>query len=350
MRRRALPPALHPGDTIAVVSPSWSGPGAYPLRYDAGRRQLEERFGLVVRDMPHARMPPEWVAEYPEARANDLHAALLDPDIRGIFTSIGGDDSIRVLEHLDLELIASRPKALLGFSDTTCLHMAWHRAGVVSFYGSSVMCAFAENGGIDPYFERGLRATLFDGTTAPGAWPTNEDGWTVEMLDWADATNQDRVRARRQSTGPRWLQGEYRVEGCLVPACIDVLDWLRGTPWWPDLDGAILALETSEAAPTPEAVVRMLRPLVANGDIGRIHALLFGRPGGHDLDPADHTDYDDALLQVVRDEAGRTDLPIVSGLDFGHTDPPWTLPVGVACSVDPVTRTISIDEACVTAR
>ena len=350
MRTLTLPPALQAGDTVAVVSPSWGGPGAIPHRYEAGRRQLEERFGLVVREMPHARATPDWIARHPEARAADLHEALLDPTVQGIFPSIGGDDSIRVLPHLDLDVIAANPKVLLGFSDTTNLHMAWHRAGVVSFYGSSVMCAFAENGGIDPYFERGVRATLFDGATAPGVWPPTEDGWTVERLDWEDPANQPRRRTRQPSTGPRWLQGASPVDGPLLPACIEVLDWLRGTPWWPDLDGAVLAIETSEEQPSPDAVRRMLRPIAARGDMSRIRAILLGRPGGHLLDPDDHVSYDEAVLSVVRDEAGHSDMPIVAGLDFGHTDPPWTLPVGVNCRVDPTTRTISFTEPCVRPR
>ncbi|MCW2973665.1 MAG: Muramoyltetrapeptide carboxypeptidase [Thermoleophilia bacterium] len=344
-----IPPALRAGDVVAVVSPSWGGPGAIPHRYEAGRRQLEERFGLVVREMPHARAAPEWVAGHPAARAADLHAALVDPTVRGIFTSIGGDDSIRVLPHLDLELIRAHPKVLLGFSDTTCIHMAWRRAGVMSYYGSSVMCAFAENGGIDPYFARGLEATIFNPGQPPGAWPANDEGWTVERLSWEEPANQSRRRIRTPATPPRWLQGAGRVEGPLLPACVEVLDWLRGTEWWPSLDGVVLALETSEEQPSPEEVLRMLRPLAASGELASIAALLFGRPGGHELDPSEHAAYDEMLLAFVTDELGRPNLPIVTGLDFGHTDPPWTLPVGVHTVVDPASRQISFTEPCVSA-
>jgi muramoyltetrapeptide carboxypeptidase LdcA involved in peptidoglycan recycling len=297
--------------------------------------------------MPHALADAEWIAGHPEARADDIHAALRDDDVRAIVASIGGDDSIRVLPHLDLELVRAHPKALLGFSDTTCLHAAWRQAGVVSFYGSSVLCAFAENGGMLDYFVRGIEATLFDGHEAPGRWPENRDGWTVERLEWERPETHAQVRALRPATGWRWLQGTGRAWGPLFAGCIEVLDWLRGTRWWPDLDGAVLALETSEEQPSPESVGRMLRSLAATGDLARIGGLLFGRPGGHLLEPSAHGEYDEAVLQVVRDECGLDRLPIVTGMDFGHTDPPWTLPIGVACEVDADVRTIAFVEPCV---
>lgn len=318
-----------------------------PDRYAAGIRQLEERWGLVTKPMPHALSDPEWIADHPEARAADIHAALRDENVRAIFTSIGGDDSIRVLPHLDLELIRTHPKALLGFSDTTCVHLAWHRAGVISFYGSSILCAFAENTGMFDYFTRGIEATLFDGVDAPGRWPENRTGWTVERLDWLVPSNQLIARILEPAPGWRWLQGRGAVRGPIIPVCVEVLDWLRGTPWWPHLDGAVLAIETSEEQPSPEVVGRMLRSLAATGDLARLRALLCGRPGGEDLDPAEHARYDEAIIRVVRDEHGMHDLPIVTGMDFGHTDPPWTIPVGVACEVNCAARTVSLVEPCV---
>lgn len=64
-------------------------------------------------------------------------------------------------------------------------------------------------------------------------------------------------------------------------------------------------------------------------------ALLIGRPGGANLAAEDHVRYDEAVVSVVRDEEGLDDLPIVAGLDFGHTDSAWTIPIGVPVRVDP---------------
>jgi muramoyltetrapeptide carboxypeptidase LdcA involved in peptidoglycan recycling len=255
-------------------------------------------------------------------------------------STIGGDDSIRILPHLDLAVIADNPKVVVGYSDTTVVHMACARAGLGSFYGPSVMAGFGENGGVPGYLAEGVRRMLF--TPAPaGRWPENQGGWTNELVDWHDPANQDRRRRRlKVPTGWRWLGGEEVGEGPLVAGCLEVLDWLRGTEWWPDLDGAVLAVETSEECPPPSVVGRFFRSLAASGDLARLRGVLVGRPGGLDLPVAWHEDYDLAIGQVIYGEQGRTDLPVVTGMDFGHTDPMWTLPIGATVRVDPATREV----------
>jgi muramoyltetrapeptide carboxypeptidase LdcA involved in peptidoglycan recycling len=106
----------------------------------------------------------------------------------------------------------------------------------------------------------------------------------------------------------------------------------------------VLALETSEEGPSPEVVQRFLRSLAAAGDLARLRALLFGRPGGATLPPEGHGRYDEAVLRVVRQESSLETLPIVTGLDFGHTDPMWTLPQGVQVRVDPSSERITFLE------
>ena len=209
------------------------------------------------------------------------------------------------------------------------------------------MAGFGENGGIPEYLADGVERVVFSSET-PGVWLENTSGWTAEMTDWGNPHDQERIRARQAATGWRWLSGRAATEGPLVAGCLEVLDWLRGTEWWPPLDGAVLALETSEEAPPPIAVARFLRSLAASGELAHINALLFARPGGADLAVERHADYDAAILAVVRDEEGRTDLPVVTGLDFGHTDPMWTLPIGAAVHVDPGEREIAFVTAAVT--
>src|SRR5215469_13546079 len=103
-------PVLRPGDHVAAVSLSWGGPHLFPLRYDAGKRQLEQAFGVTVVEGRHAMADVAWLAEHPEARASDLMEAFADPSIRAIISTIGGDDSIRLLPFLDSVLIRNNPK------------------------------------------------------------------------------------------------------------------------------------------------------------------------------------------------------------------------------------------------
>jgi muramoyltetrapeptide carboxypeptidase LdcA involved in peptidoglycan recycling len=328
------PRALRPGDTVVAVSLSWGGPGMFPHRYAIGKEQFMREFGVNVVESRHALSGPDWLARHPKARAADLMEAFADPSIHGIISTIGGDDSIRLLPHLDLDVIADNPKVFLGYSDTTVSHLACYRAGLVSFYGPSVMAGFAENGGMFRYMVDSLRRTCFSPTPVGDLTP-NTDGWTAEHLDWSHPDNQTQRRTLSPSNGWRFLQGRGRIAGPLFGGCIEVLDWLRGTSVWPEpesLEGVLLFLETSEEAPSPQAVTRMLRSLAAVGVLERARGLLFGRPGGQLTIP--HEIYDDAIRRVVVSEERLHDFPIVTGMDFGHTDPMFVLPYGVMAEID----------------
>lgn len=342
MRR---PPHLVPGDTVAAISLSWGGAAAVPRRWETGRRQFEEAYGVRLVPTRHALRDAAWLAANPKARADDLMEAFADPGVRGVVSMIGGDDSVRILRHLDLSVLAAHPKVFVGYSDTTVAHFACFAAGFTSFYGPAVLAGFAEDGGIFPYLAESFRRCAF--TAEPPGEVRPSDAWTVEWTDWADPAAASRRRAVRPSTGWRWLQGCGRVRGPLLGGCAEVMEWLKGTAVWPRAsawDGAVLFLETSEEAPPPDTVRRWMRSYGAQGVLERVAAILVGRPGGAQLPVEDHVKYDEAVLGVVRDELGLVDLPIVAGMDFGHTDPFFTLPYGVAAELDCDARRFSIVE------
>jgi muramoyltetrapeptide carboxypeptidase LdcA involved in peptidoglycan recycling len=264
------PARLRPGDTVAAISLSWGGPGSFPHRYEAGKHQFEEEFGCRVIETRHALRDEKWIAANPEARANDLMEAFADDSIRAVISTIGGEDSIRILPHLDLNVIRSHPKIFMGYSDTTVTHFACMAAGLTSFYGPAFMSGFAENGGMHRYLVDSVRRALFSAEPIGGVAP-NPDGWTVEHLEWSDPTNQVRPRALSPSTVWRWLQGTGRAAGPLVGGCIEVMEWLKGTSVWPrpdTWDGAVLFIETSEEAPSAVEVRRWLRNYGAQGHRG----------------------------------------------------------------------------------
>jgi len=345
------PVRLKKGDTLAAVTLSWGGPAAFPHRYQAGKRQLEEAFGVQVVEMPHTLCSAEFLAVDPRARADDLMQAFVDPGIDGIVSTIGGEDSIRLIPYIDLDVIRNNPKVFLGFSDTTVSHFLCLRAGLRSFYGPSIMAGFGENGGLFPFMADAVRQVLFS-TDPIGALRPNTDGWTSELLDWADPSLQTQKRALQPATGWRFLQGAGVHYGHLIGGCVEVLDWLRGTPVWPDITvwrDAVLFLETSEEAPSPQAVRRILRTLQAVGTLKEISAILIGRPGG-EIDPAQFVEYDKMVLDVIRNEVGRPELPIVTNMDFGHTDPMFVFPYGARCEIDCDRESIHIPESGVSGR
>lgn len=341
------PPKLNPGDKIATVSLSWGGPSVFPYRYQVGVQQLKDEFDLEVVEMPNALKDAGWLSGNPKARADDLMQAFADPSIRGILSTIGGDDSIRLLPYLDRDVIRDHPKVFMGYSDTTITHLVCYKAGLVSFHGPSIMAEFAENGGMFDYMVESLRTTLFS-SDAIGEVKPCTDGWTVEFLDWADPANQERRRTLTPSTGWKFLQGQGTRRGHLIGGCLEVLDWTRGTEIFPqDWQNVILFIETSEEAPPPEYVTRTLRVFGAMGVLQQLSGILFGRPGGN-ISPEKFPRYDRAILQVVEDELGLTDLPVITNMDFGHTAPMFVLPYGVQAEIDCEKQTFSITENAVT--
>ena len=337
------PKRLRPGSRIAAVSLSWGGPGAFPHVYAAGKRQFEREFEVTVTEAAHALRDPEWLARNPEARAEDLMVAFSDPTIDGIVSTIGGDDSIRLLPYLDLDVIRNNPKVFMGYSDTSVSHCVCHRAGLVSFYGPSIMAGFAESVGLFSYLRDSVYRHLFQ-TDPIGTIRPNEAGWTSEFPDWSDSANPPSRRRLRPSAGWKFHQEVGVVEGRLFGGCVEVLERVRGTPYFPiadELDGSILFLETSEDAPPPEVLADFIRSLEAMHRLQRLSGILLGRPGGR-IDPTVFPVYAEALRHAVRDECNLPELPIVSNVDFGHTDPMMVLPIGLRMSIDSERRHLSI--------
>lgn len=325
------PPRLREGDTVCVVSLSSGAAGALPQRFEQGMRQLAEAFELRVVEAPHARADDAWLYRNPEARADDLDWALREPEIKGIVSAIGGEDSVRILPYVDHELIRANPKVFMGFSDATVTLNAFRRAGVVAFHGPAVMTDLAENGGIRPCVLRSVRRTLFEGWTGPLEHATE---WTEEFIDWANPALLERPRHFVPSEGPAWLQGEGAVEGRLTGGNIEVMEFLKGTTWWLEAehwDGAVLCFETSEEAPSVDAVKRFLRNYGSQGVLDRAVALLLARPQHYTQ--RDGWRLHEGVIAVLA-EFGRSDMPVVANLDFGHTSPQMVLPLGCRVRVD----------------
>lgn len=340
------PKRLTSRSRVAIVSPSWGGPATFPSRFEAGKRQFTEEFGIELVEMPHCRKPAEWLHKNPEARAEDLMHAFSDPSIDGIVASIGGDDAIRLVPYLDLKMIASNPKVFMGYSDTTTLHFACYKAGLSSFYGPSIMAGFAENAGIFPYMKDAVSKTIFSSEVVGTIPEANE--WTVEHLEWEQEENQNRKRQTSRPLGRSLLQGKGIAEGHLIGGCIDVFPMIIGTSIWPsanEFNGAILFLETSEEAPKTDDMQRILRNLGVQGILHRLSGILVGRPGGN---VSDLRQYDIAIQQTVSDEFGLSELPIFGQMDFGHTDPMCVLPYGAKTKIDCTTKEVTITEsACI---
>ena len=125
---------------------------------------------------------------------------------------------------------------------------------------------------------------------------------------------------------------------------------LKGTPWWPPLDtwrGAIFFYETSEEAPNPEYVLRWLRNFGSQGILRVLSGIIVGRPYGVAPEKRAATTPRSCARST---EDGLTELPVLADLDFGHTDPIFTLPYGVVAEIDCAAATFSLTESGVSQR
>lgn len=337
------PKLLKPGDTIAAISLSWGGAGTFLHRYEAGKQQLQEVFGLKVIETRNALKSADYIYKNPQARAEDLMEAFSDSSVKAIISNIGGDDSIRTLPFTDISVIQNNPKIFLGFSDTTVTHLACYKAGLTSFYGTSVLVGFAENGGMHQYQIDDIKRTFFSAEPVGQVRP-NQDGWTTEYLEWGEPSLQNVKRQLTPSNQWNFLQGSQKVQGQLIGGCMEVLEFLKGTDFWfndKDWTGKILFLETSEEMMTPVHFRWALRNYAAQGVFNKINGLMLGRPYHNKY----VKEYNEILLQVIREEEGNDQLTIVTEMDFGHTCPAFTIPYGVMAEIDSVQKTFSILES-----
>lgn len=337
------PLALKRGDKIATLSPS-SGIAGEPSiiwRYELGARRLMDVFGFQVVSMPNSLKGIEFNDKHPEARADDLAQAFSDKSVNGIICNIGGEDSIRMLPYLDLSVIRDNPKVLSGFSDATTVHMMLRKAGLTSFYGPAVLTDFAENSGMfsytSEYFERAVMRREPIGEVTPAGY------WTSEFLDWNDMQLNSRPRNVNRSGRFRLISGQGIAEGPLLGGCLSVLHRIRDTSLFPrmqDWDGALVFLETSEVTPPPTLFEEYVRGLMEKGALVGASALVFAMPYGNTY----AVEYHEILIRLLAQEAGRKDMPILTGLPFGHTSPMITIPIGVTGRVDAEAMSFSITE------
>lgn len=336
------PGRLNSGDRIATVSLSWGGAGDSDIlwRYKIGKKRVEE-FGIEVVELPHTLKGSEYVYEHPEVRARDLMDAFQNPSIKGIFSCIGGDDSIRMLPYIDYELISKNPKIFLGYSDSTVTHFICYKAGIMSYYGPSILAGFAEN--VEPfdYMNHWVEKALFSGKPIGQVDPPSE--WTSEYIPW-EQQNWSRKRKTTSHSGYEVLQGDGIHTGRLLGGCMDVLETIKGTEIWPSLaewKDKVIFFETSEMTVSPDLFLGWLRNYGAQGIFQHAKGLLFSKP----YDDCYYDEYKKAILQVIRDELKLTGLPIFYNMSFGHTAPMSIIPFGALAELDCENKTFSILES-----
>lgn len=303
------PPALQPGDRIAIVAPA----SAFARdQFDAGVEELRQLgFDPVFTDAVFAR--DDYLAGGAELRARDLMQAWSDPEVKGIIAARGGYGSVQLLPLLDAGAVAGQPKVFVGYSDNTSL-LIWlmQTCGLVSFHGPMIEGRFAR--GAEGYD----RDSFLGVVSRPVPFGEVHD------------THLETMRP-----------GEAR--GMLVGGTLTQLVASLGTPYAFDPPaGSILFID--DVAERPYRLDRMLTQLRLAGPLGRAAAIVFNSLPRCD-EPGGSTTARDAVQRVLSGFPG----PILYGLQAGHTDgPSLTLPFGIEVSVLASDRpSLIIEEAAV---
>jgi muramoyltetrapeptide carboxypeptidase LdcA involved in peptidoglycan recycling len=332
-----VPPKLRRGDRVAVVSLSWAAPAEYPAVHETAMRRLREEIGLEPVEYPTTRQR----GATPQERARDLTAAFTDPEVKAVLATIGGDDQITVLRHLDADLVTARPKPFLGYSDNTnLLNWLWLH-GVAGYLGGSTQVHLGRATGTHPVSMRSLTAALFDSTDLE-VTPVEEFG--EDEGRWESAEYDTTPLPTRRSRPWVWHNAATTVTGPTWGGNLEVLHWNLAAGRWiapvEAYDGCVLLLETSEELPSAREVHRMLRHMGERGLLERFPAVVVAtaKAGGLFTPRSDaererfRDDQAAAVLRVMADY--NPNAMVVIGPDFGHTDPQWVLPYGGPMTVD----------------
>ena len=328
------PKHLEKGDKVAIVSLSRGmlGEREFLHKYHIAKERLEGEYGLRVTAMPNALRGIDYLYAHPEARAQDLMDAFRDSEIKAVFSAIGGDDTIRLLPYIDFDVLRNNPKIFTGFSDTTTNHFMMHKAGLVSYYGLSVMCDIAEYVAINEYAKDLMERTIFRPQQTLDIPCSDFCAYERNPIRWSEE-NMHKARPRLPNTGYEVLQGRGAVTGELLGGCLDVFPEIVGTAIWPsaaEWRGKLLLLETSEENMPVDYVVWYLRNLQAQGILHAVNGLVVGKPAY----PDKYGPYREALKQVVGFEAGLPEKPILYNVNVGHAYPIGVFPLGLRYEID----------------
>ena len=293
-----LIPPLRPGARIAVIAPA--GPPK-PGRLDPVEGWLSER-GYAPRLLPSCFGPPplDFLAAPDAVRLADVHTAFGDPQFDAVLALRGGSGCIRLMDGIDLGLLAHTRKLLIGYSDLTVLHALRMNAGIPSLHAPMPASDWGLPG------SQADTDALFEGLAR---------GWRVGDVIGPAA--------------PHALSHGASARGRLIGGNLAMLCALLGTPYLPEVEGALLFIE--DISEEPYRVDRMLSQLRLSGVLGRIAGLVVGSFSGAESPDA-----------VLADHLPRLRCPVLAGWPSGHGQPNRPLPLGVVAEMDVTAGTLTL--------
>jgi len=327
------PKILKPGDTIGIIAPANTARTIDRDNWERGIKKLESK-GFKLKIGKHINSLYGHAAGTVAERAEDLMSMFKDPKVDAIMTVYGGYNCHQLLPYLDYETIRNNPKIFIGFSDITALNNALYaKTGLVNFSGPAFITFTQPE--LPEFTERYFDQVIIEGRDevileASSRWA--EDAW------W----KKENGEKREWKKNPGWkVLKEGKGTGIAIGGNIGTLLLLAGTPYWPDMEGKILFAEDDNVE-TTQSIDRFFTKLRHMGVYDQIKGMVIGRfpsvVGFKD---------NDSLAMIIEEATCGYDFPIISEVDFAHTDPLITIPIGIKCFIDAAKKEIKFIEPAV---
>lgn len=305
-----IPKKIKKGGHIRVIAPVRS----LKLLSDDSKKEAIKRLGkagFTLSFGKHVEEMDEFNSSSIESRIADLHDAFMDKSVDAILTVIGGYNSNQLLQYIDYKLIAQNPKIICGFSDVTAFANAiTTKTGMITYIGPH-FSSWGMRHGFEysqEFFEKCcMEESSFD-LISSREW--SDDPWYIDQEKRDFIPNEGYWVLRHGSASGRVIGGHVRC-----------LNALQGTRYWPGFNESILVLE-EDAEINPPLFDRQLQSLIHQSDFSGVKGILIGRF-------QKETKMTRELLQKIIDTKEELrNIPIIANVDFGHTTPIATLPVG----------------------
>ncbi len=304
------PPILKPGDEIRIVAPAVS----LSIISEDCKKLAEERLinlGLKVTYGKNVYKKNDFDSSSIKERVQDLHDAFNDKKVKGILTVVGGYNTNQILSYLDYELIRNNPKVLCGFSDITALQNAiLKKSGLITYSGPH-FSSFGMIKGFDytlNYFKKVLMSEEETEIIPSKEW--SDDVWFLDQ-EKREFINNEGYKAIN----------EGEAEGEIIGDNLCTLNLLQGTEFMPSLKGSILFIEDDDES-NKGTFDRDLQSLIHLPDFKFVKGMVLGRfQKGSKIDSK-------ILKEIIHSKKELSSIPIISNVDFGHTSPKITFPIG----------------------
>lgn len=320
-----LPKRLSPGDQIRVIAPARSMDLIKEEQVKLAVGRLEG-LGFRLTFGKHVNGHDEFFSSPIEQRIEDLHDAFADPAVAGILTVIGGYNSNQLLKYIDWGLIKNNPKFFCGYSDITALSLAiYKKTGLITYSGPH----FSSFG-----VKHGLEYTLSSFLEAA----TNDAPYEIEPSEvWSDDPwyRDQENRTFLKHNGFLAIQ-EGNAQGTLIGGNLCTMNLLQGTEFMPELTGSILFIEDDMESHSL-TFDRDLQSLLHQPGAEGIKGILVGRF------QKDSQVTEEAIIRIIQSKKELKGIPVIGNVNFGHTQPMATIPVGAFASISASSGGVKIE-------